>query len=124
MGANVNAGDGQKQHDTLKWVVVGVLLAGAIVGNAYYADQSLFYRVLALVLVGVAACALALKTSQGAAFVSLAKDARTEIRKVVWPTHQETTQTTLVVAAVVVVMALILWALDALLGWLASLLIG
>jgi preprotein translocase subunit SecE len=44
------------------------------------------------------------------------KEARTEIRKVVWPTRQETTQTTLIVVAVVLVMALVLWGLDSLLG--------
>ncbi|MBP5143215.1 preprotein translocase subunit SecE, partial [Pseudomonas chlororaphis] len=52
------------------------------------------------------------------------KEARTEIRKVVWPTRQETTQTTLIVVAVVLVMALLLWGLDSLLGWLVSLIVG
>ncbi|TIR54961.1 MAG: preprotein translocase subunit SecE, partial [Mesorhizobium sp.] len=47
-----------------------------------------------------------------------------EIRKVVWPTRQETTQTTLIVVAVVLVMALLLWGLDSLLGWLVSLIVG
>jgi preprotein translocase subunit SecE len=54
----------------------------------------------------------------------LAKEARVEIRKVVWPTRQETTQTTLIVVAVVLVMALVLWGLDSLLGWLISLIVG
>ena len=52
------------------------------------------------------------------------KEARIEIRKVVWPTRQETTQTTLIVVAVVLVMALLLWGLDSLLGWLVSLIVG
>jgi preprotein translocase SecE subunit len=59
-----------------------------------------------------------------AAFVELARAARTEIRKVVWPTRQEATQTTLVVVAVVLVTSLVLWGLDTFLGWLASKLIG
>jgi preprotein translocase subunit SecE len=95
-----------------------------VVGNAYYSDQSLLYRVLALIVLGAAAAGMALQTAKGAVALAFLRDARTEVRKVVWPTHQETTQTTLVVVAVVFVMALILWALDALLGWLASLLIG
>ena len=49
---------------------------------------------------------------------------RSEIRKVVWPTRQETTQTTLIVVAVVLVMALLLWGLDSLLGWLVSMIVG
>ncbi|MFO6237257.1 preprotein translocase subunit SecE, partial [Pseudomonas aeruginosa] len=50
--------------------------------------------------------------------------ARVEIRKVVWPSRQETTQTTLIVVAVVLVMALLLWGLDSLLGWLVSMIVG
>lgn len=42
----------------------------------------------------------------------------------VWPTRQETTQTTLIVVAVVLVMALLLWGLDSLLGWLVSMIVG
>jgi len=110
--------------DTLKWVIVAALVLAGVVGNAYYSDQSLLYRVLALVVLGIVAAGFALQTAKGAMFLALLREARTEVRKVVWPTHQETTQTTLVVAVVVLVMGLILWALDALLGWLASLLIG
>jgi preprotein translocase subunit SecE len=54
----------------------------------------------------------------------LAKEARVEIRKVVWPTRQETTQTTLIVVAVVLVMSLLLWGVDSLLGWIVSLIVG
>ena len=77
-----------------------------------------------MLVVAAVAGAVASQTSQGVAFWELARAARTEIRKVVWPTRQETTQTTLIVVAVVLVMALILWGLDTLLGWLASMLIG
>ncbi len=49
---------------------------------------------------------------KGRGFVTLCLDARTEIRKVVWPTRQETTQTTIVVLIVIFIVALILWLLD------------
>jgi preprotein translocase subunit SecE len=52
------------------------------------------------------------------------KGSRTEIRKVVWPTRQETVQTTMIVVAFVVLVALLLWGLDSLLGWLVSLAIA
>ena len=61
---------------------------------------------------------------QGKRFIAFAKESRVEIRKVVWPTRQETQQTTLVVVAIVLIAALILWALDSLLGWLVSIVIG
>jgi len=44
-------------------------------------------------------------------------DTQIEVRKVVWPTRQETLQTTLVVIVMVIVVAIMLWAYDSLLGW-------
>ena len=110
--------------DGVKWVLVLLLVAVGIGGNIYYAQYSLLYRVLGLVAMALVAGFVAVQTTQGAAFWKLAKEARTEIRKVVWPTRQETTQTTMIVVAFVIVMALILWGLDTLLGWLVSLVIG
>lgn len=110
--------------DPLKWGVVLLLIAAGVVGNSYYADQSLLYRVLALVVLVLAAGWVAAQTSRGAAFWSLIKGSRTEIRKVVWPTRQETTQTTLIVVVFVFITALILWGLDSLLGWLAAMILA
>jgi len=110
--------------DGLKWAVVALLLSAGIGGNAYYSDESLLYRVLGLVAVTLLGAFIALQTVQGSAFWVLAKEARIEIRKVVWPTRQESTQTTLIVLAFVLLMSIILWGLDTLLGWLVSLVIG
>ena len=52
------------------------------------------------------------------------REARTEVRKVVWPTRKETTQTTLIVIAMVGLVAVILWILDGLLAWLVKWLLG
>lgn len=112
------------RFDTAKWVVVAVLVAAAVVGNSYFADQSLLYRVLGIVALALVAAMVALQTAKGASLWALVKGARTEIRKVVWPTRQETVQTTMIVVAFVIVVALILWGLDSLLGWLVSLVIG
>ncbi|MFV8818742.1 preprotein translocase subunit SecE [Haliea sp. E17] len=112
------------RFDGLKWLVVVALIAVAVLGNSFYADQSMLYRVLGIVVLGVIAALVALKTAKGAAFWSLVKGARTEIRKVVWPTRQEAVQTTLMVVAFVVLVALFLWGLDTLLGWAASQVIG
>ena len=110
--------------DSLKWIVVVALVAAGVVGNSYYADESLLFRVLALVALAVFAGWVASTTVRGGALWDLVKGSRTEIRKVIWPTRQETTQTTMIVVVFVFVMALILWALDSLLGWAASLVLG
>ena len=112
------------RFDGIKWLIVVALLAAGIVGNSYFADQSLLYRVLALVALAVVAGLVALQTPKGAAFWALVKGSRTEIRKVVWPTRQETVQTTMIVVVFVILVALFLWGLDSFLGWLVSLAIG
>jgi preprotein translocase subunit SecE len=112
------------RFDGLKWTIVAALVAVAVVGNSYFADESLLYRVLAIVALAAMAGFVALQTAKGASFWTLVKGSRTEIRKVVWPTRQETVQTTMIVVAFVLVVALILWGLDSFLGWLVSLVIG
>lgn len=112
------------RFDSIKWLFVAALVGAGVYGNSYFAAESLLYRVLGLLAVAVVAGAIALQTAKGAAFWDLTKGSRAEIRKVVWPTRQETVQTTLIVVAFVMLVALILWALDSLLGWLVSLVIG
>jgi preprotein translocase subunit SecE len=112
------------RFDLPKWLLVVVLVVVGVVGNQYYSAEPILYRVLVLLAIAAAAAFVGLQTAKGKAFFVLAKEARTEIRKVVWPTRQETTQTTLIVVAVVLVMALLLWGLDSLLGWLVSSIVG
>ncbi|MDT8429824.1 MAG: preprotein translocase subunit SecE [Pseudomonadales bacterium] len=110
--------------DVLKWVLVALMVAAGVYGNSYFSAESVLYRTLALLVLGAAAAWLAAQTVKGRAFVNLCLDARTEIRKVVWPTRQETTQTTIIVMIVVLVVALILWLLDWGLGEIVSGIIG
>jgi len=110
--------------DPLKWIVSVALVVAGIYGYYHFDQYPVLYRVLALLPVVAAAMAVAVWTEGGRAFWELVKQARFEIYKVVWPTRQETTQTTLIVLLVVFVMAILLWLLDMLFGWLASLVIG
>lgn len=112
------------RHDGLKWAAVVVLLAFAIVGNTYFADLALLYRVLGVVVLCVAASAVALTTTKGRHLVTLAQEARKEIQRVVWPTRPETVQTTAIVLAAVFVVGLALWLIDTLLSWAMSGVIG
>lgn len=110
--------------DILKWVVVVAIVALGVVGNAYYAEQSFLYRVLALLVLAIIAGFVAFKTAKGETLWKLMKESRVEIRKVVWPTKAETRQTTLIVILVVFLVALLLWGLDSFLSWLVSGIIG
>ena len=121
---NVKAEAKDARFDLIKWLAVIALVAVGVVGNQFFSAEPVLYRVIALLVVAAVAGFVALRTVKGQAFFTLLKEARTEIRKVVWPTRQETTQTTLIVVLVVLVMALLLWGLDSLLGWLVSMIVG
>ena len=110
--------------DHLKWLIVVAIISVGVVGNSYYAGESLLYRVLALVFLAAVAAGIALTTQKGAAFREMLKEARVELRKVVWPTRVETGQTTAIVIVVVLIVALILWALDSLFAWIIASVIG
>ncbi|MBC6427952.1 MAG: preprotein translocase subunit SecE [Cellvibrionales bacterium] len=114
----------ESRFDGLKWAAVGAILIAVAVGNSYYSDESLLYRVLGGLLMGALACAIAAQTRQGAIFWNLAKGSRAEVRRVVWPTRSERNRATLLVVVFVFFTAIVLWALDALFGWLGSMLLG
>lgn len=103
--------------DNIKLIVAVIILVAATVSFYSFAEYSTIVRVLGLlVAVGVALFIVA-KTTVGATLLKYLRDTQVEVRKVVWPTRQETVQTTLIVIVMVFVVALMLWAFDSLLGW-------
>jgi preprotein translocase subunit SecE len=104
--------------DIFKLVIAVALVAGGIVGYYWLVESALVLRVLA-VAAGLGAGALvAAFTTPGREFVVFAQEASVEVKKVVWPTRKETVQTTAVVFAFVVAMALFLWVTDKTLEWI------
>ena len=110
--------------DLAKWIVAFAILAGGIGGFYYWSDESLLLRVVGLLILTAAAVFVAGQTEKGRAAWDFVREAHTEVRKVVWPTRKETTQTTLIVIAMVGLVAVILWILDGLFAWLVKLLLG
>ncbi|MDO8954847.1 MAG: preprotein translocase subunit SecE [Gammaproteobacteria bacterium] len=106
--------------DRFKWLVVAVIAVALVVGNAYFGQESLSLRVAVMLVAGIAALIIAKTTIKGEKAWSFILETRVEMRKVVWPTRQETVQTTMVVVAIVAVMALILWGVDSLFALLIS----
>ena len=122
MGVSIVTNNGMP--DQLKWFMAAVLVAGAVGGFYYFGDHSLLYRVIGIIVVTSVAVAIAFQTEKGRQAWALMQDARTELRKVVWPTRNETLQTTLIIIGVVTVTAIMLWMLDGLLAWLIRILLG
>jgi len=108
----------------LKWLVVAVIVAGGIFGNWYYGYQPLLFRVMGLLALAAVAVFVAGQTDKGRSIWTLMKEARGEIRRVIWPKREETVQTTVIVLVLVLIFALILWLLDSGLSWIVSALIG
>lgn len=101
--------------DMVKWGVVILLLAAAVIGNQYFSDTSVLVRVLAVVGAFAVAGVIALQTAKGKMALAFARESQIEVRKVIWPTRQEALNTTFIVLAATGVLALILWGLDAIL---------
>ena len=124
MSTNTETTEVSSGIDMFKWLITAILIVVAVVGNSLYGDQPFFYRLVGVLVVAVIAALVAAQTVKGKAFVTLLKDARAEVKRVVWPTKQETTQTTLIVVAVVAFMSIVLWLLDLGLGALIKMIIG
>jgi preprotein translocase subunit SecE len=119
-----NTENSSNSLDILKWLVTIGLLAGIVAANHFLTELSVLYiALIAVVAVGLAGF-IASTTVKGSAFITFAKDSRTEVRKVVWPTRQETTTTTMIVLAATVVMALVLWGLDGIIVEVVSFITG
>jgi preprotein translocase subunit SecE len=104
--------------DKIKLAAAAVLLGIGIWGYYWLAESWLIVRIGA-VLGGIAAgAAVALWSQPGREFATFAGESVEEVKKVVWPTRKDTTQTTLAVFAFVVVMAVFLWLTDKTLEWL------
>lgn len=112
------------RFDGLKWLLVVLVVVGGIVANYVYSTVPAAIRAAIGIVLFIIVIAIAGYTAKGRAAWGFIKSARTELRKVIWPTRQETVQTTLVVVAMVTVTAFILWGLDAFfmwaLGWLTG----
>jgi preprotein translocase subunit SecE len=103
--------------DKAKLAGAVALLVGSIVAFYLLAQQDLWVRVVALLVLLVAAVALFFTSENGKQLLGFSRDSAREVRKVVWPTRKEALQMTAYVFAFVFVMALFLWLTDKLLQW-------
>jgi preprotein translocase subunit SecE len=110
--------------DRIKLTLSALIFGVGIVAFYIFADYPLWMRVLGVLVVAGISLAVAAQAEVGRQALDFIKGARTEVRKVVWPTRKETVQTTLIVLLMVIVIAIILWILDMFLLWAAQWLTG
>ena len=114
---NLKANQTNSSFDKFLWLLIGLLLIGGIVANFYFTSFALPIRLVGWIILAAVVILIGFQTQFGKTSWNFVKEARMEMRKVTWPTRQETVQTTMVVVAMVVVMALILWGIDTFLLW-------
>jgi preprotein translocase subunit SecE len=111
--------------DTLLLLISVIMLLGGITAYYYYQELAITpVRVVALMAVTLLASWVAAQSQKGGAFFRFLKEADIERRKVVWPTHQEAVQTSLMVVVVTIIISLFLAAVDWGLGSLVRSLLG
>jgi len=117
---NAQVEEESKAFDLVKQGMSLLFVVAGVAGFYYFAELpgfTLLYRVLALVAVVLLALGIMLTTSTGRNVWGFALEAKQEVRKVVWPTREETIRTTLLVFGMVFIVGLILWFLDMFLFW-------
>mgnify|MGYP001827613001 FL=1 len=124
MSSKTETGKPPIVNTLLLTLATALLLAG--VGSYYYFQDLAItpVRVVGLIVVAVVASFIAAQSDSGGAFFRFLKEADIERRKVVWPTHQETLQTALMVIIVTILISLFLAGIDWMLGAIVRSLVG
>lgn len=108
-------------YDKLKWLAIAVLLIGGLAANYLYEDVNASLRLIGWIIALGVGLGIAATTLKGKRTVAFGKEARSELRRVVWPTRPETIRTTIMVIVLILIVGLILWGIDSLLLWAVSL---
>lgn len=110
--------------DKIKFAVALLIIFGAIGAFYYFSDYSTLGRSIGLLVAFALALFVSYQTVLGRQAIGFFRESHVEMRKVVWPTRKETTQTTLIVVATAILVAIMLWIFDIILRGLVSYLTG
>lgn len=121
---NAEAESTASSMDTVKLGLSLLILVAGILGFYQFAEVSLLLRVIGLLAVAGVAVWIALQSAQGRTVWAFAVESRTEVRRVVWPSRQETLQTTLIVFVMVLLLGIFLWLVDMLLAYILKVITG
>jgi preprotein translocase subunit SecE len=108
---------GSSAADVAKLTLAIAVIAAGIVAYYWFNELASWQRLLLLIGALVAGGAIGFFTRAGQSLRSFLVESQFELRKVVWPTRQETMQTTLVIIVVVIILSLLLGLIDVLLKW-------
>ena len=98
--------------DVVKLVLAAAILLSGIAGYYLFEEESLLFRVAGVLVAFIVGALIAFQSFQGQTLWRFIQTSRVELRKVIWPTNQETMQTTLTVLVFTLIMGIFFWMLD------------
>ncbi len=104
------------KNDLIKWAISLIIFVAALFSFYYFDQYPLIYRVLGLLGIVLLDFLILFNTEKVKSLRVFTHDARVELKKVIWSTKTEVIQTTIIVFVVVIIMSILLWLLDKLLG--------
>jgi len=110
--------------DTAKLSLAIIVVLAGLVGYYYFAEVSALLRALGVIAALAIAAVVAMTSLQGRQLWKFIQGARVELNKVVWPTREETIQTTVVVIVVAMFGGVFFWLLDLFLLWVTTRITG
>lgn len=114
----------KSSSNAIIWIIVLILVASAIFADYYFANIAWAIKLAGWIILSCVLVFFILQTTQGKKIWTFAKEARLEMRKVVWPNRQETFRTTAIVISLVLLTAIIMWGADSIIlliiGWLTG----
>lgn len=121
---NAQTETGASALDTVKLLLAIAVLISGIGAYYYYPDMSVVIRAGGVLASVVIAIVIVMQTAMGREMWQFIQTSRVELRKVVWPNRQDTTQTTLAVIVFVIILGVFFWGLDMGLLWVTKTLTG
>ena len=104
--------ESEPRGERAKLLLAALLPVAGLVGYYYYDRLSTGIRLGGILASFVVAAGFLAWSQAGKTLWSFVLEARTELRKVIWPTRKETTDTTLFVLVMVILLAILLWLID------------
>jgi preprotein translocase subunit SecE len=102
--------------ERIKQLLVVISLGAGFAGFFYFSDAEKLYAYGSLAAAVIVAVVVGVQTQPGKLLWKFLREARTEVRKVIWPGRKETTQMTFFVFLITVITSLMLWFFD----WMSS----
>jgi preprotein translocase subunit SecE len=119
------AAENTSPRDNLLWAAGLLVLAAGVYGFIHFSGEvMLLFRVLGVLAAVGIALTIVSRTARGREMFGFVRETDIERRKVVWPTRDETLQTTMIVLVITIIVAILLFLMDTLFGWIVRRLIG